>query len=130
MVERKILVVVASFIVIVVTVSFYFSTSFTETQNASIQVISRNVTLCGGVPDMPRYLFSGIDIRRISIPASTECFPRLNVDLISYQGNYYYYSSNYTYTKNQEQITRTIWLTNSTIHCISPKFEEYNTCPT
>jgi hypothetical protein len=53
-----------------------------------------------------------------------------NVDLIKYEGNYYY-TINFTYTHNGQPITRDVWFTNSTIFCISPSPQSnYQACPT
>jgi hypothetical protein len=54
-----------------------------------------------------------------------------NVDLIRYQGSYYY-AVNFTYSLNGQPITRTIWFTNSTVFCMSPQEpgSGYELCPT
>ncbi len=128
--QKKVLVLLvalAILIVVAVTASLYLSTLLSRP--APLQVISRNVTICGYMTNLPLYLFEGYNTTMITAPSEAPCFPKFNVDLISYQGNYYY-DGNYTYTnKNQEQITHNIWLTNSTIYCISPKVKGYNTCP-
>jgi hypothetical protein len=127
--QKKILVmpVILVILVVAVTASLYIPNLIT--QNAPLKVISRNMTICGYNTGLVLTLFQGYNMTSITIPPGLPCFPKLNVDLIIYRGNYYY-DGNYTYTdKNQEQITHHLWLTNSTIYCISPKVEGYDTCP-
>jgi hypothetical protein len=54
-----------------------------------------------------------------------------NVDLISYKGTYYY-AVNFTYYENGQPDTHTIWFTNSTVFCMSPRqmSSGYSLCPT
>ncbi len=53
-----------------------------------------------------------------------------NVDLISYQGRYYY-GVNFTFYWGGQPVTRTIWFTNSTVFCMNPEPANsgYNLCP-
>lgn len=128
--QKKLLVVLVVLVILVVAVTASLNLSALLAQSAPLRVISRNMTICGYNPNLLLTLFQGYNMTSITAPSEVPCFPKLNVDLISYHGNYYY-DGNYTYTnKNQEKITYNLWLTNSTIYCISPKVEGYNTCPT
>lgn len=57
-----------------------------------------------------------------------QSWPTKNVELINYQGSYYY-GINFTYYSDGQPVTHTIWFTNSTVFCISPA-QGYNLCPT
>jgi hypothetical protein len=61
-------------------------------------------------------------------PCPTGSWPTKNVELINYQGHYYY-GINFTYSSNGQPVSHTIWFTNSTVFCISPA-SGYNLCPT
>ena len=52
------------------------------------------------------------------------------VDLITYQGTYYY-AVNFTFYLNGQPVTNLLWYTNSTIFCMSPPqlYSSYNACP-
>ena len=51
-----------------------------------------------------------------------------NVELVSYQGNYYYVV-NYSFSFNLQSKSYLVWFTNSTIFCITPKYGNFNVCP-
>ena len=61
-------------------------------------------------------------------PCPTGPWPTKNVDLINYEGSNYY-GINFTYYSSGQPLTHTIWFTNSTVFCISPR-QGYNLCPT
>jgi hypothetical protein len=105
------------------------STAHTTQEPASgWSVIKTNLTVYYGTACIP------VEYSGLSCPTENTASysPSLNnVDLISYQGQYYY-DINFTYYMNGQPVTRTIWFTNSTLFCMSPPQSNsgYNACPT
>src|SRR5579862_839569 len=52
-----------------------------------------------------------------------------NVTLLFYRYTAYYYGVEYSFDINFVKGTYNVWFTNSSIFCISPKYEDYRTCP-
>ena len=89
------------------------------------QVVQKNVTLSDHESMTPCVVFfengcaSGHDFSTNGV----------KVELIIYEG-YYFYAYNHTRQfDNQAPITSTVWFTNSTIYCVAPKLQEFSVCP-
>lgn len=99
----------------------------TQLPTSSWQVVKTNLTVYYATACIP------VEYSYLSCPTENTAShsPSLsNVDLIRYQGEYYY-DINFTYYMNGQPVTRTIWFTNSTLFCMSPPQPDsgYNACP-
>jgi|SRR5579872_2292847 len=52
-----------------------------------------------------------------------------NVSLLYYRYTTFYYSVDFTLYSNNMPTTYNVWFTNSSIFCITPKYENYRVCP-
>jgi hypothetical protein len=85
------------------------------------QVIDKNVTIYGDL--------TGIPCGALMLSCVTYPNQSLIVQLIKYKSNYYYVS-NYTIVSSiSGHTTYSIWFTNSTDYCISPKVAWERACP-
>lgn len=92
-----------------------------QSSTSEWQVVSNNVTIYG--------LVAGTPCGALRLPCVTWPNQSLSVQLIRYEGDYYYVS-NYSVGNNVDGYKKyTIWFTNSTVYCISPKVEWAIACP-
>lgn len=107
--------------------SSYQSTSSDSTFYTPVnyQVINSNLTVYYGTACIVVELF------QLSCPTmdmATHSPSQSNVELVSSEG-IYYYAINFTFYLSGQPISHTVWFTNSTVFCVSPQYDSYNTCP-
>jgi hypothetical protein len=86
-----------------------------------IRVIRKNVTISDHQQMTPCSLIGGV-----FCAAPPNGFQ--NLTSISYMGNRYYVYNVYSKT-NDISTNWTVWFTNSTVYCVTPKWEFYTVCP-
>jgi hypothetical protein len=101
------------------------SVTSSSTTSAGWRVVGTNITLSDHSQMTPCALFD-----ESCIAGNLTFFTNgATINLLNYGGNYYYM---YNYTHQSEQQpppTSIVWFNNSTLFCVSPKFETYSTCP-